>query len=381
MLKGLMDSEPNSQCNSNLLLPNKEENPFNNNNTFDSNNNNEENDMAKIRYRNDNRYELRFTFEGKQYSVYSKDRSKILKKRDEKLRLLKTEQKRIKKQHNEKNVLHNMNTWFEYWYKNFKEPFVNLDTAKCIKNIFQANILKHFGKYYLFEINTQMIQQYLNSMPITRKKEMLVTYFNACLQKAEDMELIKKNPFKLVVRDKKIKNVREALTIDEQKTILDYLKSNDYEMYKLVLFYLCTGVRRNEALALTDKDFNGLIIHIKGTKTEKSDRKIRITQELKNLVFKPGKIFNYHYSTPTHRFKDYLNELNIKGTLHSLRHSYATNQFYIGTPAKTVQVNMGHSEIGTTMNIYTNIVSYDDKNIILEKIKLLYNDYYIELKF
>ena len=59
--------------------------------------------MAKIRYRNDNRYELRFTFEGKQYSVYSKDRSKILKKRDEKIKQLKSEQKRIRKQIN-KNI-------------------------------------------------------------------------------------------------------------------------------------------------------------------------------------------------------------------------------------------------------------------------------------
>lgn len=336
--------------------------------------------MAKIRYRKDNRYELRFSFEGKQYSVYSKDRSKILKKRDEKIKQLKSEQKRIRKQINKNVMVHNMRTWFDYWYNNFKEPFVSKDTAKSIKHIFQASILNCFGNFYLFEITAQMLQKYLNDIPISRKKEMIVTYFNACLQKAEDMELIKKNPFKLVVRDKKIKKVRKAFTIDEQKRILDYLKLNDYEMYKLVLFYLSTGVRRNEALTLTDKDFNGLIVHIRGTKTEKSDRKIRITQELKNLVFKTGKIFEYHYSTPTHRFKEYIDILKISGTLHSLRHSYATNQFYIGTPAKQVQVNMGHSEIGTTMNIYTNIVSCDDKSIILEKIKQLYNRYYIELQ-
>ena len=41
---------------------------------------------------------------------------------------------------------------------------------------------------------------------------------------------------------------------------------------------------------------------------------------------------------------------------------------------------MGHSEINITLDIYTNIDIKQNKKEILEKIKALYNNYYIELK-
>lgn len=201
------------------------------------------------------------------------------------------------------------------------------------------------------------------------------------LTKANDLDYIIKNPFKLVVKDKKIKKVRPAFTIDEQKNILEYIKLKDFEFYKLVLFYLATGVRRREALNITTNDFDGNILHIKGTKTNKSDRYIKITNELKQLIFKNNQpIFDYKENYITTKFKEYINDLKINGTLHCLRHSYATNQFYIGTPAKEVQINMGHSDITITLDVYTNIDTRQDKKEILEKIKKLYNKYYIELQ-
>ena len=217
-------------------------------------------------------------------------------------------------------------------------------------------------------------------MPKTRIKELVLTYFNACLQKAEDLEYIKKNPIKLIVRDKKIKSVRNSFSIEEQEIILNYIKQDNYEFYKLILFYLATGVRRTEALSLKSNDFDGLIVHIRGTKTDNADRYIKITNELKALVYKPGTIFNYLSGYVTKKFKEYLTDLKISGTLHCLRHSYATNQYYLGTPAKQVQMQMGHYDISVTMNIYTNIKICEDKIKISEKIKALYNDYYIELK-
>ncbi len=335
--------------------------------------------MSTIRYRKDNRFELRFYFDSKQYSVYSKDRSKLVKKRDEKIKALKKEQK--EKKNKTTNCIYKLKTWADFWFDNYKKPFVAEQTGREIQSLLKNYIVKNFGNYNLDEITINNLQPYLNKLPKTRTKELIITYFNACLQKAEDLEFIKKNPFKLVVKDKKIKNVRKAFTIEEQEKLLSKIKQTNYEHYKLILFYLATGVRRSEALTLTSKDFkNNNVIHIKGTKTDNADRFIRITENLKNLIYKEGKIFNYNGSYVTHMFKDYLAELNITGTLHCLRHSYATNQYYLGTPAKQVQMNMGHSEIGITMDIYTNIVVYEDKTKILEKIKKLYNDYYIELQ-
>ena len=339
----------------------------------------EEEDMASVRYRKDGRFELRFYFEAQQYSVYSKDRAKLTKKKEEKIKKLKREQ-RERKNKIQETAVYTLNAWYEFWYNNYKLPFVSSQTAKEIKSLFKNHVLVSFGKYYLDEITIEILQTYLNKMPKTRKKELIVTYFNACMQKAEDLEHIKKNPFKLVVRDKKIKNIRKAFSIEEQERILNHIKNANYEHYKLILFYLATGVRRSEALAITSKDFNGQVLHIPGTKTDNADRYIKITKDLKNLIYKPGKIFDIGGSRVTHMFGDYLNELKITGTLHCLRHSYATNQYYLGTPAKQVQMNMGHSEINITLDIYTNIVVFEDKDKIVKKIKELYNAYYIELE-
>lgn len=135
------------------------------------------------------------------------------------------------------------------------------------------------------------------------------------------------------------------------------------------------------ALTISSKDFDGLKLHIRGTKTQNADRKIKITPQLKELIYsEEGLIFNYKENFVTKKFKDYITDLNLSGTLHSLRYSYATNQYYIGTPAKEVQLLMVHSEIGITLNIYTNIEIEQNKNKIIEKIKDVYNNYYIQLQ-
>lgn len=39
-----------------------------------------------------------------------------------------------------------------------------------------------------------------------------------------------------------------------------------------------------------------------------------------------------------------------------MRHTYATRLFENDVPIKTVQALMGHSDIATTMNIYTHVM-------------------------
>lgn len=365
----------------------KEANPFDTYKTsgqiestdFDSNNKLEEDDMTSIRYRKDGRFEMRFYYEQKQYSVYSKKRTDLPKKKEEKIRQLK---KQIREKRKNQNTVNDftLKQWYEFWFVNYKKPFVTVQTASEIIGLFKNHILPQFANYYLIEITIKYLQPLLNKLPRSRKKELIITYFNACLQKAEDLEYIKKNPFKLVIREKKIKTVRKSFSIEEQEVLLATIQKSNPDFYKLILFYIATGVRRAEALEITSNDFNGQVLHIRGTKTDNADRYIKITNELKQLIFKPGKLFNYTHGYVTKKFKEYLNELKIEGTLHCLRHSYATNQYYLGTPAKQVQMQLGHADIGVTMDVYTNIVICDDKNKIIEKIKKLYNDYYIELK-
>lgn len=334
--------------------------------------------MSCIRMRPDGRYELRFYYNKKQYSVYDKNVSKLKKKKADKLKELKTLYIATTQS---KNNTYKLNDWYKIWLETYKKPFIKPDSLSNIKIYFEKHILKKFGNWYLDNIKAADIQQYLNRLEKNRTKEFICTYFNACLQKAADLEYITKNPFILVVKDKAIKKVRPAFTIDQQEQILTYVKSNDFEFYKLIMFYLATGVRRSEALSITKSDFDENILHIKGTKTYKSDRRIKITDELKKLIIGDNqKLFDYKEDTVTSKFKAILRTLKIEGTLHCLRHSYATNQYYLGTPAKEVQIYLGHTDVNMTLNVYTNIDISHNKTEIIEKIKKLYNNYYIELK-
>lgn len=61
---------------------------------------------------------------------------------------------------------------------------------------------------------------------------------------------------------------------------------NEKSRYKwLILFYMYTGTRRNEAIALEWNDINRTekLIQIKGTKTETSARNILLTDEVETI--------------------------------------------------------------------------------------------------
>lgn len=75
---------------------------------------------------------------------------------------------------------------------------------------------------------------------------------------------------------------------------------------------------------------------------------------------------------PTRRLNKLCRDLNIiERSFHSVRHTYATRMFELDIPVKTVQVLLGHSEIATTMDIYTHVMT-DKKVEAIEKLNNLF---------
>ena len=91
-----------------------------------------------------------------------------------------------------------------------------------------------------------------------------------------------------------------------------------------------------------------------------------------NLVFSTP-IWNYlNESNVRKTFKRILKKCNLKELrFHDLRHTFATRLFENGVPPKTVQTILGHSDISTTLNIYTHVMK-DTKDKAIDKLNFLF---------
>lgn len=145
-----------------------------------------------------------------------------------------------------------------------------------------------------------------------------------------------------------------------------------------------TGLRRGEAegLRYEDIDREAKRIHIsrsvynvsttphnKDTKTEAGERSLPLLDALAEAL--PNKKSGYVFSddggtTPTpdckiqRRYEAYQQRTGVSVTPHEIRHGYATALHEAGIDYKTAQELLGHAQLSTTMDIYTDIL---DKTI------------------
>lgn len=170
---------------------------------------------------------------------------------------------------------------------------------------------------------------------------------------AEDHCYTERNPFafkNLMIRtDKKIPRALTSVEIER------FFEAVDERHKPLFSFVLSTGARRSEIFKLRwdDVDFQEKIITFRNTKGKK-DRAVPITLELAHLLNSiertSERVFPYNPSWFTHLFRKYRIKAGIGNhlTLHSLRHSSATQLLKSGVSIYTVQKLLGHSSISVT---------------------------------
>ena len=186
-------------------------------------------------------------------------------------------------------------------------------------------------------------------------------------------QVIKYNPCLAVVKDKKQNNVRPPFTLEEQYRILEAVKGRDIEPY--IYFYLLTGIRKNELpkniMACID-DGRIKVINEKQRGNKLEYKYIDISpqyMQLLQLQIQSGK-FNLSINQVYRKFADVLKKLNIKGGMHTLRHTFATNYYYLGIPEKVIQSWLGHKTLNITQDIYIGLNTKNPKEDLIK----LYNN-------
>lgn len=354
-----------------------------------------------ISLRKDGRYQARFTYNGKRYTLYDRNLNTLIKRFYE---------AKYEIEHGIYKVSSHftLNQWFQIWIKEYKALTVKNYTLTSYINNYDRYIKIPLGNCSLKQIHTLQIQRLFNSLISGGLSTGTVQYLHTLLKgvfgQAVKNNMLLSNPSLAVVLPKTTKKPIRVLSVVEQSIFLEAIKDNYYRI--LYMLALSTGLRVGELTGLMwdDIDFdketltvNRTLLYFKSSDSEKysfhfqtpksttSNRIVPLipqmvaelklhkkqqqllpqSNEMKNLVF------TTRVGTPlqeVYLFKDLaavVNKINTAFpeqnfdtiTPHTLRHTFATRAFENGLAAKTVQELLGHSNIHITMDLYTHVTN------------------------
>lgn len=309
-----------------------------------------------------------------------------------------------------------VDTWYEYWI-GIKKQTVRPNTVRNYSERYERNIKGIIGKKLLSEVKPIHCQKIFSDMAeqgykTTTIYQTRITLYNM-LEFAKENDVILSNPCKKSVKSDigKPSEKKVALTIDEQRKFLMAATGQSYEnQYK---FMLQTGLRTGELVGLKwdDIDFGKRTVTISRTmeyrykvgewrvgppKSKSGYRTIPLTDEairiLKDQKEKNSKIKviniewrdqvflsrkgepvkNSTYDTALFKICDKA-EIR-KFCMHILRHTFATRCIEAGMIPKTLQKILGHSNIGTTMNLYVDATEEEktkEMDLVAEALKVV----------
>ncbi|MDM8204896.1 tyrosine-type recombinase/integrase [Ligilactobacillus salivarius] len=261
----------------------------------------------------------------------------------------------------------------------------------------------YFKDMYVDKIKLRQCQDFTNKTFKTAPKAYVysISIVKNVLDYALRLGMIESNPMLYVIKPKPVQQVQDKhdnyYNRDELKKFLDVAKDIDLKKYALFRLLAYSGIRVGECLALTwhDLDFKNNTVNINKTlartkngfkiqipKTKSSIRKISLDVETiqvlkawqleqrkqllrlginamnkQQLIFNSNKnsfIFN---SVIVYDIKLIAKKAGIYPiTTHGFRHTHATLLFASGLDIKQVQARLGHSNVQTTLNIYTHAI-------------------------
>lgn len=290
--------------------------------------------MKNVRKTVKGNFEARKMLNGCMVSAYGKSEIEALQRLSDKIQELEAQ---------ESDCI-TLGEWLPQWLEIYKAPTVSPKAAQRFAACIRLHIPDSLKNKLLDGIRPLDLQKALIVIPRSRTRLEVYDIYAQAFAKAYDLEIIAKNPMRKVEKVKHKRKRSKPLGKEEREELLQKVSGTRFEW--LVKFYLATGVRRAEALALTwqDIDFTNEYALIRGTKTESSYRRIKLTETALQALTEQQKITGQNTTvfpwTPdyiTHVFK----RLCPNHHLHETRHTFATACAESGIQITTVQHWLG----------------------------------------
>lgn len=293
---------------------------------------------------------------------------------------------------------------YELWFNSAYKNTVKESTYVKTQEMFRNHILPAFGSYRVDKITIKYCQVTVNEWcEKLAKYRMLKNYVTKVLDYAITIETLKSNPMRKITMPKRKEVIDEEkeenfYSKEELKTFLKHVENDFYiKWYAIFRTLAFTGFRKGELLALQWKDINfeestitvskalargeNNRLIIQSPKNKSSARTISVDQVTMDVLKKWRKqqaidMLKFGFNTmnqtqavfttlenkhiqpanTTNRINQIINSHKLKRiTVHGLRHTHCSLLFESGAPLEVVKERLGHSDIKTTMNIYTHV--------------------------
>jgi len=256
----------------------------------------------------------------------------------------------------------------------------------------RCHLLPYFGKKKIDAITPADVDKYRTAKAqekkpdgspySTRRTNKALTVLGAIFRYAVEQEYVQKSPTRFMKMVKEDRREMDFLTTEEITRLLDGCSP---EFYPICFTAIMTGMRQGEIFGLkwSDVDFGGKAIRVRrtyhpahgfnDTKSAKGMRTIVMSTALAgvladhkaktgggtaDLVFRnrDGKVIDYR-NIERSEFHKALDRAGLRRIrFHDLRHTHAALMVANGEYPTFIQRQMGHSDIGVTLNTYGHLM-------------------------
>ena len=290
-----------------------------------------------------------------------------------------------------------MEQFLTRWLQTGASSRLRPHTVESYNSLLHTHILPVIGGIGLNRLTPQHVESLLSA----RRDEGASQYtlkniralLRAALNQAVRWGMVQRNAAALVELREPQRRQLVPWSATEAKAFLACVES--HRLRALFVVALFTGMRRGEVLGLrwSDVDWNSREVRVEGSlqringtlklvelKTEKSRRSIRVPDAVLEALRRhkvlqakellkagsgrsdPDLVFTTPKGTPIdprnlHRqFVAVVERSGVRRQrFHDLRHAFATLQLEAGIPARVVMERLGHTQIGTTLDIYSHV--------------------------